>query len=389
MEKNKALKLLKEYLPQTTQLKYLHYDNPEFFLWRDKVSDVLEASFGLQSKEYERFSRARLITFGGSNPQQDYLTELGMNETALKSIIQKYEILGNELEAENISNMSPLQNKLESKRKEKIIINDTNKPNSADELRNFYKKLKSYQTRQLNKVKNGSSIAKDRSLNALRLELQREYGRFGNIISNHKSCRIIPYSEDMQVIFSVAFSSLNMDGNAFSSLEIALGIINTAVGVFESPNTSTDNILMQKSEQLQIDSLFESLKFHPKLIDVSKNLFKTGNYDSAIFEAFKAVNNYVKEKTGLTLDGTNLMEKVFNENKPILKMNDLLNPSDKNEQTGFKHLFIGSQMGIRNPRSHENVKQEDPIITLHYLGIASLLMKRIDQAKLVKLNIQE
>jgi hypothetical protein len=50
---------------------------------------------------------------------------------------------------------------------------------------------------------------------------------------------------------------------------------------------------------------------------------------------------------------------------------------------------MGSQLGIRNPRSHESTKQEDPVIALQYLSIASLLMKRIDQAKLVKLNIQE
>jgi uncharacterized protein (TIGR02391 family) len=137
------------------------------------------------------------------------------------------------------------------------------------------------------------------------------------------------------------------------------------------------------------NTLFENLKFHSRLIEVSEPLFKTGNYDSAIFEAFKAVNNYVKEKTGSILDGTNLMEKVFNENKPILKVNELLNPSDKDEQNGFKHLFMGSQLGIRNPRSHESTKQEDPVIALQYLSIASLLMKRIDQAKLVKLNIQE
>jgi len=135
--------------------------------------------------------------------------------------------------------------------------------------------------------------------------------------------------------------------------------------------------------------LFDAMQFHPKVIQVSESLFKTHNYASAIFEAFKAVNNYVKAKTGLTLDGVNLMEKVFNENKPILKLNELLDTSDKNEQKGFKYLFMGSQMGIRNPKAHENIKQEDPNRTLEYLSIASLLMKRIDESKLVKLNIEE
>lgn len=134
-------------------------------------------------------------------------------------------------------------------------------------------------------------------------------------------------------------------------------------------------------------NLFGKMQFHPRVIEVSESLFKTGNYSSAIFEAFKAVHNYVQDKTGLTLDGVNLMEKVFNENKPILQLNELLTKSDRDEQKGFKYLFMGSQMGIRNPQAHENVKPEEQNIALEYLGIASLLMRRIDGSKLVKLNI--
>jgi len=135
--------------------------------------------------------------------------------------------------------------------------------------------------------------------------------------------------------------------------------------------------------------LFDAMQFHPRVIKVSESLFKTDNYSSAIFEAFKAVHNYVQDKTGLTLDGVNLMEKVFNENKPILQLNELLTKSDRDEQKGFKYLFMGSQMGIRNPPAHENVKPEEQNIALEYLGIASLLMRRIDGSKLVKLNIKE
>lgn len=134
-------------------------------------------------------------------------------------------------------------------------------------------------------------------------------------------------------------------------------------------------------------NLFDKMQFHPRVIEVSESLFKTDNYSSAIFEAFKAVHNYVQDKTGLTLDGVNLMEKVFNENKPILQLNELLTKSDRDEQKGFKDLFMGSQMGIRNPQAHENVKPEEQNIALEYLGIASLLMRRIDGSKLVKLNI--
>jgi len=135
--------------------------------------------------------------------------------------------------------------------------------------------------------------------------------------------------------------------------------------------------------------LFDALQFHPRVIKVSESLFKTGNYAQAVSEAFKAINNSVKDATGLTMDGTPLMERVFNENRPILKVNELLNQSDRNEQAGFKHIFMGCQLGVRNPSAHENVQEEDPLIALEYLSLASLLMRRIDDSKLVKLNIKE
>ena len=173
---------------------------------------------------------------------------------------------------------------------------------------------------------------------------------------------------------------------SLKNYEIAL---KSMIQKYEILGTESEPDIEQESKDtttLPID-LFDKMQFHPRVIEASESLFKTGNYASAIFEAFKAVHNYVQDKTGLTLDGANLMEKVFNENKPILQLNELLTPSDKNEQKGFKHIFMGSQIGIRNPKAHENVKQEDPTRTLEYLSIASLLMRRIDESKLVKLNI--
>jgi uncharacterized protein (TIGR02391 family) len=151
---------------------------------------------------------------------------------------------------------------------------------------------------------------------------------------------------------------------------------------------TVENKKKKETPQLPIE-LFDAIKFHPKIIEVSRNLFKTENYPQAILEAFKAVNNYVKDKTGLTDNGTNLMNSVFNENKPILKVNELLTPSQKDEQKGFKFIFMGGQLGIRNLNAHDYIELKDPNVALEYLGLASLLMRRIDESKLVTLNIKE
>ncbi len=269
-------------------------------------------------------------------------------------------------------------------------MNEAENQKIIGELRDLYKKLRSYQNRQRRRLKEDTTEAKDRSLNALRLELQRTHGRLGEKISEYGGIRILPYLGREYEVFSLALSSLDMRHNDFTALDGAIGLVNKTIGKLES--TPISELLAEEVyttvEESPLDIL-DAMRLHHKVVEVSESLFKTGNYASAIFEAFKAVHNHVQEKTGLTLDGVNLMEKVFNENKPILQLNELLIPTDKNEQKGFKYLFMGSQMGIRNPKAHENVKQEDPNRTLEYLSIASLLMKRIDESKLVKLNIKE
>ena len=106
-------------------------------------------------------------------------------------------------------------------------------------------------------------------------------------------------------------------------------------------------------------------------------MFTDKHYPQAIFEAFKKVNNLVKEKSGRRdLDGKNLMLTTFSVNNPILKMNGLISQSDKDEQEGFMHLYAGAIMGIRNPKGHENIIQKNKDRTIKYLMFASLLCER-------------
>ncbi len=72
------------------------------------------------------------------------------------------------------------------------------------------------------------------------------------------------------------------------------------------------------------------------------------------------------------------MANAFSEQSAVIRLNPLNTRSDRDEQEGFKFLFMGSMQGIRNPKAHENVVQDDLHKTLEYLGLASLLMKRLD-----------
>ena len=97
MDKTKAIELLKQELTKIPQLRQLHYDDQQYKLWRDKVETIIQAS--LESEDAKRFSSSIGSVkmrgfFSDGVYQQEYLEKLDKYETSLKSIIQKYEILG-------------------------------------------------------------------------------------------------------------------------------------------------------------------------------------------------------------------------------------------------------------------------------------------------------
>lgn len=82
-------------------------------------------------------------------------------------------------------------------------------------------------------------------------------------------------------------------------------------------------------------------------------------------------------------DGAALMLTVFSQKSPILAFNDLVDRTDEDEQQGMMFLFAGMALAVRNPRSHA-LDADSPEAALDALSFLSLLMKRLDAAKLVK-----
>ncbi len=125
------------------------------------------------------------------------------------------------------------------------------------------------------------------------------------------------------------------------------------------------------------------IDFHPKVKEHSLDLFNNGHYAQAIFESVKALDIFVRRKANL-MDETssNVMTKAFNENNPIIKLNNLETISDIDEQRGFRFLFMGAMTGIRNPKAHEIIIQHDRNRTLEYLAFISLLFRRAEEGKI-------
>jgi uncharacterized protein (TIGR02391 family) len=131
-------------------------------------------------------------------------------------------------------------------------------------------------------------------------------------------------------------------------------------------------------------SYFERLNLHPRIADVANDLFLDGYHWQAVFEAAKALINYVKEKSGVHhLDGAPLVRTVFSRNTPILTFNEMKDQTDQDEQEGMMHLFEGAVLGIRNPGGHtfpEGTEQR----AMEYISFLSLLAYRVQEARRVR-----
>ena len=113
MDKREAIEFLRQCLNEITRLSELKFDNNEYLLFHRSIRDVLIAVFRLPSIEYNDFSSCgqflpvKVLERGDSINQKSYIKNLKCIETALKSIIRKYEILGFETKPSVIKELPP------------------------------------------------------------------------------------------------------------------------------------------------------------------------------------------------------------------------------------------------------------------------------------------
>jgi len=119
---------------------------------------------------------------------------------------------------------------------------------------------------------------------------------------------------------------------------------------------------------------------HPEVISAASDLFADGHYSSAVYEAFKSIEVRVRQLTGIDKSGAALMGDAFGGKEPRLSVATAPGRSGVDEQEGFLPLFRGSMLAVRNPKAHELAKDDDPRHALEYLGLASLLHRRLDSA---------
>jgi len=113
---------------------------------------------------------------------------------------------------------------------------------------------------------------------------------------------------------------------------------------------------------------------HPDVAKAAVPPFIRGNYDSAVFEAFKQVEIAVRAKGGYAATdyGVALMRKAFDANAgPLRNRDPQATPGERHAEAEF---FAGAIGCVKNPQSHRKVIT-DPAVAIDLIFVANRLTR--------------
>lgn len=124
---------------------------------------------------------------------------------------------------------------------------------------------------------------------------------------------------------------------------------------------------------------------HPDVLRFCRAELLQDNYFHAVFEATKSVADKIRQKSGLTADGAELVDNAFGLRGhvyPLLAFNSLQTETEQSEHRGLMNLLKGLFGTFRNTTAHAPkikwvIEEQD---ALDILSLASLLHRRLDDA---------
>lgn len=123
---------------------------------------------------------------------------------------------------------------------------------------------------------------------------------------------------------------------------------------------------------------------HPRLTEVSRKVFEVGSYKEAALNAFieldeRVGNRLANHPVGSKKTGKDRMLFALAEDSPIIKLFPDDNPDARMMQEGYKFIYAGVMLAIRNPKGHRNfsIEEQDAI---ELLFLASRLLRKLDDA---------
>lgn len=122
---------------------------------------------------------------------------------------------------------------------------------------------------------------------------------------------------------------------------------------------------------------------HPRILAACGSEIADDNYFHTVLETTKSLASEIRGKTGLTSDGTALVDEAFERGQrdyPLLACNTLQTQTHWSEQRGLANMLRGIFGAFRNPTAHEpkamwHLSEQD---ALDALSMASLLHRKLD-----------
>ena len=115
---------------------------------------------------------------------------------------------------------------------------------------------------------------------------------------------------------------------------------------------------------------------HPKILSVCRIPFESGQYDDAIFNVMKLIEDEIRIKISAKPSdfGISLLDKAFLKEDVRLSFSPV-----SSEQKAAEFLYRGALGYFRNPRGHRFLDTSDPREAFEILVFASLLIRLLDE----------
>jgi uncharacterized protein (TIGR02391 family) len=138
-----------------------------------------------------------------------------------------------------------------------------------------------------------------------------------------------------------------------------------------------------KGRSLKIKEKIHGIGIHRNILSYCEEEWLNENYFHAILEITKSVAERLRQISGYTSDGSDLVDHCFGlgkDKKPMLAFNTLQTPSEESEHKGFGNFCKGFFSMYRNPKAHNPKILEDTQLTqmTEVLVVATIIQNKLD-----------
>jgi len=139
-----------------------------------------------------------------------------------------------------------------------------------------------------------------------------------------------------------------------------------------------------KRRSMKIKERVHGIGIHIDILPYCESEWLNENYFHAILEITKSVAEKLRQKSGYSSDGADLVDDCFGlgkEKNPMLAFNTLQSASDESEHKGFGNFIKGFFSMYRNPKAHDPKLLEDTQLTemTEVLVIATIIQNKLDK----------